>query len=415
MQIPEFLQDEYTQHSGQHSTQSSDTDSMCHNVTFTSDNASAISNAIKKLGRYVWFGCAGHHLNLIAQAGFKQVPGAALLVKKCKKIVEHIRSSVPASYMLVKYQEELELPLHRVMQENNTRWWSILLMMQSLMDNINAITLVLAHNNRSHLILNQNEKKNINCIIKLFKPFKECGEKLSSESNVTISLIIPLFDILKKHLNANAIDTTLIKDMKIKMLAKLKTRYTSEQMKILKTCTLLDIRNKSCNYVANHFDQLEKDVKQILGNHEESQQEIPATQGQELHNLSSFEGNASSDKSIFDFEDDVIDESLFIESDNLKNEIRHYRSLTMSADVKDKTNVLQWWKDNKTLFPSLFKAAQTYLHIPATSVPSERIFSLAGYIVRDRRSKILATNVNKSIFLKKNEKHIPPETSIWSS
>ena len=216
-------------------------------------------------------------------------------------------------------------------------------------------------------------------------------------------------------MSANAIDTTLIKDLKIKMLAKLKTRYTSEQMKILKTCTLLDIRNKSCNYVGNHFDQLEKDVKQILGSHEESQQEIPATQGQELHNLSPFEGHASSDKSIFDFEDDVIDESLFIESDNLKNEIRHYRSLTMAADVKEKTNVLQWWKDNKTLFPSLFKAAQTYLHIPATSVPSERIFSLAGYIVRDRRSKILATNVNKSIFLKKNEKHIPPETSIWSS
>ena len=317
--------------------------------------------------------------------------------------------------MLLKYQEELELPLHRVLQENNTRWWSILLMMQSLMDKMTAVTLVLGNNNKSHLILNHNDKSSICCIIKLLKPFKECGEKLSSESNVTISLIIPLFDKLKKHLSANAIDTTLIKDMKTKMLAKLKTRYTPEQMKILKTCTLLDIRNKSCNYVANHFDQLEKDVKEILGNHEESQQEIPATQGQELHNLSSFDGNASNEKSIFAFEDDVIDESLFIESDTLKNEIRHYRSLAMSADVKDKINVLEWWKGNKAFFPCLFRAAQAYLHIPATSVPSERIFSLAGYIVCDRRSKILATNVNKSIFLKKNEKHVPPETSIWAS
>ena len=215
-------------------------------------------------------------------------------------------------------------------------------------------------------------------------------------------------------MSANAIDTTLIKDMKTKMLAKLKTRYTSEQMKILKTCTLLDIRNKSCNYVANHFDQLEKDVKEILDDQEQSQHVIPATQGQELHNLSSFDGNASSDKSIFDFEY-IIDENLFIESDTLKNKIRHYRSLTMSADVKDKTNVLQWWKDNKAFFPCLFRAAQAYLHIPATSVPSERIFSLAGYIVRDRRSKILVTNVNKSIFLKRNERHKSPETSIWPS
>ena len=115
------------------------------------------------------------------------------------------------------------------------------------------------------------------------------------------------------------------------MLAKLKTRYTSDQMKILKTCTLLDIRNKSCNYVANHFDQLEKDVKEILGNHEQSQQEIPATQGKELHNLSSFEGNARSDKCIFNFVNDAVDESSFIQSDTLQNEMRHYKSLTMSA------------------------------------------------------------------------------------
>ena len=124
------------------------------------------------------------------------------------------------------------------------------------------------------------------------------------------------------------------------MLAKLKTRYSCEQMKILKTCTLLDIRNKSIAKVANHYDQLEKDVKDILGNQEQSQQLVPATQGQELHNLSSFDGNSSSDKSIFDFEDDVIDESQLIESDTLKNEIRHYRSLAMSADVKYKCKVL---------------------------------------------------------------------------
>ena len=90
--------------------------------------------------------------------------------------------------MLLKFQEELELPLHRVLQENNTRWWSILLMMQSIMDNIAAIIVVLGNNSKNHLILNLSEQTSINLIIKLLKPFKECGEKLSSETNVTISL-----------------------------------------------------------------------------------------------------------------------------------------------------------------------------------------------------------------------------------
>ena len=112
--------------------------------------------------------------------------------------------------------------------------------------------------------------------------------------------------------------------------------YTPDQMKTLKTCTLLDIRYKTCSYVANDFGQLEKDVKEILGNPvaEQSQQETPATEGQELENLSSFEGNAC-DKCIFDFEDDIVDENSFIQSDTLQNEMRHYKSLTMSAADKD--------------------------------------------------------------------------------
>ena len=57
----------------------------------------------------------------------------------------------------------------------------------------------------------------------------------------------------------------------------------------------------------------------------------------------------------------------------------------------------------KSLFPhSLFKAALACLHVPATSLPAERIFSLAGYAVRDRRTKLLPDNVNKLIFLHQN-------------
>ena len=147
-----------------------------------------------------------------------------------------------------------------------------------------------------------------------------------------------------------------------------------------------------------------------------SQHVIPATQGQELHNLSSFEGNLSNDNnSIFAFRDDpVVVDTENIEFDTVKNEIKHYKTLTMSKNEKERCNVLEWWRENKATFPCLFKAAKSYLHIPATSVPSERIFSLAGYVVRDRRSKMLAANVNKFIFLKKNKSHIPTETSIWT-
>ena len=56
------------------------------------------------MGNYNWLGCAGHHTNLIAQAGFKNVAAAARLVRKCKKIVEHIKHSSRATYLLIEYE-----------------------------------------------------------------------------------------------------------------------------------------------------------------------------------------------------------------------------------------------------------------------------------------------------------------------
>ena len=50
------------------------------NMIFLSDNASDIHKALEKLGKYQWLGCAGHHTNLIAQAGFKNIQSAAKIV-----------------------------------------------------------------------------------------------------------------------------------------------------------------------------------------------------------------------------------------------------------------------------------------------------------------------------------------------
>ena len=58
---------------------------MPHDLTFTTDNVSDITKAVKTLGKFKRFGCAGHLPNLVAQAGFKRVQAAALLVRRCKK------------------------------------------------------------------------------------------------------------------------------------------------------------------------------------------------------------------------------------------------------------------------------------------------------------------------------------------
>lgn len=63
---------------------------------------------------------------------------------------------------------------------------------------------------------------------------------------------------------------------------------------------------------------------------------------------------------------------------------------------------LKWWKENSRKLPLLSKLAKKYLCIPATSVPSERAFSLVGYIVNQRRACLLPEHDNMLVFLAEN-------------
>ena len=74
---------------------------------------------------------------------------------------------------------------------------------------------------------------------------------------------------------------------------------------------------------------------------------------------------------------------------------------TPAVDGKRKYhNPLVWWSQNERFFPILSKLAKRILAIPATSCPSERVFSVAGRIVSARRAKLSTSNVSMLLFLK---------------
>eukprot|EP01121_Diplochlamys_sp_Union-15-3_P007159 TRINITY_DN1798_c0_g2_i4.p2 TRINITY_DN1798_c0_g2~~TRINITY_DN1798_c0_g2_i4.p2 ORF type:complete len:127 (+),score=13.06 TRINITY_DN1798_c0_g2_i4:601-981(+) len=65
-----------------------------------------------------------------------------------------------------------------------------------------------------------------------------------------------------------------------------------------------------------------------------------------------------------------------------------------------KTNVLNWWKENQTCFPNLALMTQDYLAIPATSVPCERLFSVAGTVCHRRRTRLDGITLQACVCLK---------------
>jgi len=62
---------------------------------------------------------------------------------------------------------------------------------------------------------------------------------------------------------------------------------------------------------------------------------------------------------------------------------------------------LQWWKTNQARYPTIAHVARQVLAIPATSVPSERVFSKTGRLVTKLRNRISRKLVDQVIFLSK--------------
>ena len=114
---------------------------------------------------------------------------------------------------------------------------------------------------------------------------------------------------------------------------------------------------------------------------------------------------SSSDSSTSDEEDE--DEQL---SQAVQREVLQY----FGEHPLSKENPLPCWKTNAARYPTLAKLAKSFLGIPATSTPSEHLFSAAGNIASKCRASLSSKHFDMLTFLHCN--HIALSTSsryLW--
>jgi hypothetical protein len=80
------------------------------------------------------------------------------------------------------------------------------------------------------------------------------------------------------------------------------------------------------------------------------------------------------------------------------SEFKAFRALKVMLEYKD-SDGLDWWRKYESTFPHLARIARRFLGIPASSAPSERVFSKYSIIWEKRKCNLKPETANDIVYL----------------
>ena len=400
------------------------------------DNGKDICKAIKKRSYVVHLRCMGHLLNLIVRKVVQkkkndlpdflsqfedeeneqedEIANSFLnddeleilssfqeLIKKCKKIAIIFNSSNLAADVLRKLQETNNEEIHSIPVDVCTRWNSTFKMMERINNQVNLINEALCDRSLNkkfrQYVLNETEIKNLASAVDILHCFDYATTLLSGSTYNTISVCIPIIYMISQNLeeqNTNSNFATVLKKELLYSLDFYCDKYQLKHNKVYLAATFLDPRFKNFSVLP------ELPRKEALKNSKKFIKEYLSLNHANLESLQATESNSPVKKKykFFDFETTEINQK---RGNPLDIEFNEYTKLAV-----DETTSANFWFKNKNKFPLLYAAAKHFLCVPATSVPSENLFSHAGYNVWDRRNKLHPNTVKKTMIIYENQELI---------
>lgn len=370
-----------------------------------SDNAANITGAIVNELGWKHFGCYAHSLNLIVQNALSIVKETR---DKVKTIVSHFKRSTAASEKLLTYQKNSGVAQpKRLLQEVPTRWNSTFYMLQRITLLQEAVRSSLALIDRDLPILSSEEWDVCTQLCRVLKPFEEVTRKLSAEKYATASQVIVLtrglLAVCSKMQEENFLPIT--KQIVAELQRGILTRMSNfEESKTISLCTFLDPRFKMVAFSNKRIaENVKKRVFELVsaeiskGTQESvCQRYAEPVMPEQTEELSVWE---EFDKVVASLQPSGTATSRSI------IEVQRYLEDPMLPRNQDP---LKWWSENQHLFPIMAKLVKRHFNVLATSVPCERIFSKAGNLINDRRTRLTSGKVKQLMFLNVNSSDVSP-------
>lgn len=375
----------------------------CYSVT--TDNAANMVAAVKLCG-WIHVPCFAHTLNLIIQNNLKEIE---TIRNKVKDIVEYFRRSTQANAKLLGTQKQMECKPLTLKQDVTTRWNSTFFMFQRIIDVQDPLiaTMGLLHNPVEPLT--ECDYETLKQLCNVLQPFHEITVEMSSEKAVTLSKVILIVRGLVSALKRIETCTTscLAKKVVNLFLKSINSRFNDvEDKEIFAKSSFLDPRFKrktfvydnSCRKVKN---QIQEEIVDLIQRDRQDDRSLLVSETKTTGASSISKANADIKDLIWQDFDKQVDKNIIASPNSIA--ITELQTYIEDVPLDRKQDPLQWWKTREVLYPRLSQLAKKYLCSTATSVPSERIFSKAGQLISDRRSRLKGKNVEKILFLHCNK------------
>jgi hypothetical protein len=347
----------------------------------------------------------------------------------------------------------------KVVTDVVTRWWSTYSMIDRLLWLQVPISILIARNHCPGL--SDDDWKYLREIGDVLKPFMKAQRMLEGEKYVTSSWVLETIQMLREGLEsantafpsnkyeqvAHNLGKVLLKDLNCRWGesntydGKVHRGRMNRQVgvhPVLVIASFLDPRFKNLQHLVQHgddkamvWDDIYREMTAVAadgkyggvdmtGEGDSSDDDDDDEDYSCNHGAAVGAGRTTTDKDMMDellarygggnalqMDQDLLQE-------RVRNELEVYKGLPVlpAFQLRSRGRVkthdpLQWWKKKQDQLPILAKLARVYLAVPATSAPSERVFSKANHIISKTRCRLDPAKAGRMIWLASMLKNSP--------
>ncbi|KAL3980064.1 doublesex- and mab-3-related transcription factor 3 [Sarotherodon galilaeus] len=366
------------------------------------DSGSNMVAAMRPLEeKYGWASirCAGHTLQLIVNTALKETTISRAL-GAARQLVEHFKRSELASTRLKMKQEQMNVKKNTLIQDVSTRWNSTFHMIERLLEQHWPLTATLSDpevtpRGKHYLDLKPEQWVLLEELKQGLAPFETATVYLSGQQYTTVSGL-PQVTSSGKSFIASAEKGITQRWGSI-------CTFSADKENPVILAAALDPRYRKLKFLAP------EDVIRVQGTVEVLAVKEANAGTHEHAKVQTANGSGRIEKTALDNLLESVTLTVCVNEEAASKEdqdVQVVRSEVQlyfkEATVSKKDDPLKWWSENEGRFPTLSKLAKSFLCIPATSTPSERIFSTAGNICSQKRASLSAEHVEKLTFLAMN-------------